>query len=597
ARARELLEQAVQADNADAMLNLGNMYRDGQGVPQDLTRARELFEQAVQADHPGAMVNLGNMYVNKQGVPQNATYTRELYEKATQAGNAIAMANLGLMYIKGQGVPLNLVRARELYEKAVQAGHVQSMFILGDMYFEGQGGPKNIKNARSMWEKAACAGEPTGWVLLISLDYINDESNAIKIDKENINDINSNANSEDFLSLWNDWVNDQESMSKPLPPSPLWLDLYIESVMLKHNPSAFNENKEFWRIIAIVKLLSQWQQAQHLVTDNTTIHHFTKFEVIEKLIPDPYLSKNFTDKNILRCYHVSYMNDPSEGLRLLRYGSKEKSNKKNVELEASKGARLLNKWFNESSPGSYFNQLDNAVTVANMPASVFTVSFTERADSLDLWRAYGNDGKGVSIGFPIQGVKNLYFKSPSIMEKESSHSNGDMAEEGTTSSATPPSRSNDMNVETRFYRVEYSDAAVANALALFAPPLSRLDYLIKNIGGEQAKWKSIASKHITEALLHILYLFKDESYASEKEVRAIEIHYLDSAKVLRDERSPRRLYCELPGCSLFTKAKTQVIIGPKAEDANAMIWDIRHLLTQHKYSWNVSVKRSDVKYR
>ncbi|WP_196246072.1 tetratricopeptide repeat protein, partial [Aeromonas hydrophila] len=45
--------------NADGMLNLGNMYRDGQGVPQDLTRARELFEQAVHADHPGAMVNLG----------------------------------------------------------------------------------------------------------------------------------------------------------------------------------------------------------------------------------------------------------------------------------------------------------------------------------------------------------------------------------------------------------------------------------------------------------------------------------------------------------------------------------------------------------
>ncbi|HAT1546372.1 TPA: SEL1-like repeat protein, partial [Aeromonas hydrophila] len=49
------LEKSIQGGDADAMLNLGNRYRHGQGVPQDLTRARELFEQAVQADHPGAM--------------------------------------------------------------------------------------------------------------------------------------------------------------------------------------------------------------------------------------------------------------------------------------------------------------------------------------------------------------------------------------------------------------------------------------------------------------------------------------------------------------------------------------------------------------
>ncbi|MDH1896962.1 DUF2971 domain-containing protein [Aeromonas caviae] len=226
------------------------------------------------------------------------------------------------------------------------------------------------------------------------------------------------------------------------------------------------------------------------------------------------------------------------------------------------------------------------------------------ADSLDLWRAYGNDGRGISISLPVQGTNDLYLKSPSVMGVPliSSKIDGDnfSQQDKSTSYQDELFVNEKEKAPTRYYRIAYDDSEIAKTLSLFYPLLTRLDNCLTKSKSESEviyKWREISRKHITEAFIHIIYLYKDDAYSSEREVRAIEIHSLYDDVVLGDERSPKRLFCELPGCSLFTSADTEILIGPKAEDYNAMIWDVRHRVAKLGYGENVTVKRSRVKYR
>lgn len=567
-------ERSMAENNSIAMNNLGWLYQNGIGVTQDFVQAKRFYEQAAAMGYTPAINSLGWLYQNGLGVALDITQAQRYYEQAAMAGDAFAMCQLGWLYEDGlESDSIDLPKSRDWYNKAAEAGNVLAINRLGQIYLQGVGVNQDLIQVRSYWMKAACIGNPTKWVSLIELDYI-----------RNTNAVGSEHNNS-FLSDWQMWKDSNTHATTPLPVAPEWLDKYI-AVEMNSKYSSNIEYAEFWRILALIRLFAQWQQAEHLIKTNTTLHHFTSFDVIEKLLHNPEGDKNNHSNNVLRCYHVSYMNDPSEGQRLLQYTESGEG----PESEAVQGAKLLKKWFDNKTHGSYFHQLDNADTVSTLPASVFTVSFTQRADSLDLWRAYGRNGCGVSISLPIQGTDNLYLNQPPVM-------GGTFASVDKASSINTISKSSEQDAEARYYQVKYGNDEVADALIIFTPLLVRLDSILNNISDGRQYFDEIARKHITEALLHILYLFKDQAYASEKEVRAIAIHPLNHKAVQRDEQVPRRLYCELPGCYLFTKANTQITMGPRVEDANAMIWDTRHLLALHGYDNNVTVKRSDVKYR
>ena len=65
---------------------------------------------------------VGLLYYNGWGVPQDYAQAREWFEKAAAAGHAMAMRYLGLLYYNGQGVAQDYARAREWFEKAFAAG-------------------------------------------------------------------------------------------------------------------------------------------------------------------------------------------------------------------------------------------------------------------------------------------------------------------------------------------------------------------------------------------------------------------------------------------------------------------------------------------
>ena len=105
-----LQAQAAQG-NVMAQLNLGIMYADGQGVPQDYATARGWYEKAAAQGNAMAQYYLGRMYFHGESVSKDYTTARQWWEQAAAQGNSWSQVNLGWMYLDGQGVPKSLVRA------------------------------------------------------------------------------------------------------------------------------------------------------------------------------------------------------------------------------------------------------------------------------------------------------------------------------------------------------------------------------------------------------------------------------------------------------------------------------------------------------
>jgi len=122
AQAVSWFRNAAAASYAPAMTNLGFMYENARGVPQDYKHAMSWYRKAAAEGDPDAMNNLGLMYENARGVPQDYKHAMNWYRKAAKAGISIAMYNLGRMYENAQGVAQNDEQAVSWFRKAADAG-------------------------------------------------------------------------------------------------------------------------------------------------------------------------------------------------------------------------------------------------------------------------------------------------------------------------------------------------------------------------------------------------------------------------------------------------------------------------------------------
>ena len=113
---------AAKQGNAGAQHNLGVMYENGQGVPQDDAEAVKWYRMAAEQGYDKPQNNLGQMYRNGLGVPQDDAEAVKWYRKAAEQGLAEAQFNLGNMYSKGEGVPQDDVLAYMWFNLAVAQG-------------------------------------------------------------------------------------------------------------------------------------------------------------------------------------------------------------------------------------------------------------------------------------------------------------------------------------------------------------------------------------------------------------------------------------------------------------------------------------------
>ncbi len=118
---REFRPPAEQGD-ADAQLQRGLMYSDGQSVPKDDAKALTWFRKAAEQGHSDAQLLVGSMYAEGLGVPMDDAKAVTWFRKAAEQGHAGAQSNLGFMYYQGHGVPRDYVQAHSWFNLAASKG-------------------------------------------------------------------------------------------------------------------------------------------------------------------------------------------------------------------------------------------------------------------------------------------------------------------------------------------------------------------------------------------------------------------------------------------------------------------------------------------
>ena len=111
---KEWMPLAEDGDSA-AQYNLGVMYDNGDGVPQDYKEAVKWYTLAAEQGYAPAQTNLGFMYEDRQGVPQDYKEAIKWYTLAAEKDVSKAQSNLGFMYGNGRGVLKDNVIAHMWY--------------------------------------------------------------------------------------------------------------------------------------------------------------------------------------------------------------------------------------------------------------------------------------------------------------------------------------------------------------------------------------------------------------------------------------------------------------------------------------------------
>ncbi|MFO1254556.1 MAG: SPOR domain-containing protein [Sphingomonadaceae bacterium] len=128
AAVKEWQAQAAKGD-ADAIFNLGQAFKLGKGVPQDLIKAEQLFGQAAAMGHLQAGDNYGLLLFQRGDRQRGLPYIRA----AADRGDPRAQYLLGIMHFNGELVPKDWVRAYALVTLARQQGLPQATSAMAQM--------------------------------------------------------------------------------------------------------------------------------------------------------------------------------------------------------------------------------------------------------------------------------------------------------------------------------------------------------------------------------------------------------------------------------------------------------------------------------
>ena len=82
----EAIRLAAEQGRASAQNNLGVMYENGLGIPQDETEAVRWYRLAADQGLADAQHNLGDMYADGRGVPQDETEARAVVPPRRRPG-------------------------------------------------------------------------------------------------------------------------------------------------------------------------------------------------------------------------------------------------------------------------------------------------------------------------------------------------------------------------------------------------------------------------------------------------------------------------------------------------------------------------------
>ena len=95
--------------------------------------AREIWLSLAERNNTSALINLANLYEQGQGVPRDLKKSISWLEKAAKLGDVRGQFQLAMAYEKGLGVDRDLHKAALWLEKAAAQNDGQAQFNLGVM--------------------------------------------------------------------------------------------------------------------------------------------------------------------------------------------------------------------------------------------------------------------------------------------------------------------------------------------------------------------------------------------------------------------------------------------------------------------------------
>jgi hypothetical protein len=302
---------------------------------------------------------------------------------------------------------------------------------------------------------------------------------------------------------------------------------------------------------AVVGIRENKHKVNHAQMKNG-IAHYTDASALNSMLSGSPLD----GKNGVRLSSIVYVNDPTEGKRLRDFArAKHKHNP----------LRTLSDDMGDAGTISWLDK----------EFHVFIACFSLQCDSLNLWRFYGKDGMGYSIVSP-----------PSVFSAASS--------EGMIRGPWAKREKRASNLT--LYTVLYDDDDVEDTLAILEEALKPIQRLANSLDKVNAKRvRGVAIAVISE----LLYLYKDAQYSDEREVRAVEARTLADPEV-KEFRPANKQYSKLyleTGALLFREHGSEIIIGPKVVEPDAVIIDLQHQLARLNWSGTCKVKRSTKAYR
>ncbi|WP_431323908.1 tetratricopeptide repeat protein [Rhizobium sp. YTU87027] len=132
----ELLEQASQKGDVDALLKLGDLYLDGKYVDSDGEKAIGYYRAviALHPDDPGANMRMARAYREGRGVERNLAVAAAYLKISSDAGSRMATRDLGLAYVWGSGVKREEEKAVRLLRSAAEHGYAFAWHDLAETY-------------------------------------------------------------------------------------------------------------------------------------------------------------------------------------------------------------------------------------------------------------------------------------------------------------------------------------------------------------------------------------------------------------------------------------------------------------------------------
>ena len=112
ATALRLWQPLAEQGNAAAQRNLGVMYANGQGVPQDYEAATAWYSKAAEQAYASAQHNLGAMYADGRGVTQDYVLAHMWFNLSAAQGDADATKNRDR--VAGKMTPARIAEAQRL---------------------------------------------------------------------------------------------------------------------------------------------------------------------------------------------------------------------------------------------------------------------------------------------------------------------------------------------------------------------------------------------------------------------------------------------------------------------------------------------------